>query len=57
VHTGFVPPFVGKTHPVGDLAFNLNPAKIFKIGEGNFPILDLAQTSIESTKPKAPIDD
>jgi hypothetical protein len=57
VHTGFVPPFVVKTNPAGDLAFNLNPAKIFKTRESNLPILDLAQTSIEPTKPKAPIDD
>jgi hypothetical protein len=49
--------FVAKANPVGDLEFNLNPAKIFKAGEGNLPILDLAQTAIESTKPNAPIED
>ena len=49
--------FVAKAYPEGALAFNLNPAKMFKAGEGNLPILDLAQTAIESTQPNAPIED
>lgn len=49
--------FVAKANPTGDLAFNLKPAKIFKVGEGNLPIPDLAQTTIESTQPNAPIED
>lgn len=49
--------FVAKANPTGDLEFNLNPAKIFKTGEGNLPILGLAQTAIETTKPNASIED
>ncbi|XGV98340.1 MAG: hypothetical protein ACAF41_05265 [Leptolyngbya sp. BL-A-14] len=49
--------FVAKANPTGELAFNLNPAKILKAGEGNLPIPDLAQTAIDGTKPNAPIED
>lgn len=49
--------FVAKANPTGDLEFNLNPAKIFKTGEGNLSIPDLTQTAIEGTKPNAPIED
>ncbi len=49
--------FVARANPAGDLEFNLNPAKIFKAGEGNLSIPDLTPAAIESTKPNAAIED
>jgi hypothetical protein len=49
--------FVAKANPTGDLEFNLNPAKMFKAGEGNLSIPDLTQSAIESTKPNASVED
>jgi hypothetical protein len=49
--------FVAKANPTGDLEFNLNPAKLFKAGEGTLPIPDLTQAAIDGTTLNAPIED
>jgi hypothetical protein len=47
-----------KTNPdTGVYELNLPPAKIFKAGEANWDIPDLAQASLDVQYPKAPIDD
>jgi hypothetical protein len=49
---------VVKTNPdTGVYELNLPPAKIFKAGEANWDIPDLAQASLDVQYPKAPIDD
>jgi hypothetical protein len=49
---------VVKTNPdTGVYELNLPPAKIFKTGEANWDIPDLAQANLDVQYPKAPIDD
>ncbi|MGL5834295.1 MAG: hypothetical protein ACRC1Z_13825 [Waterburya sp.] len=47
-----------KSNPdTGVYELNLPPAKVFKAGEANWDIPDLAQASLDVQYPKAPVDD
>ncbi|MBD2034324.1 hypothetical protein H6F76_04645 [Leptolyngbya sp. FACHB-321] len=49
---------VAKANPDTDtIAFNVKPAKVFKVGEGTWSIPDLTQADVEAAKPNAPIED
>ncbi|MBD2409192.1 hypothetical protein FACHB389_33000 [Nostoc calcicola FACHB-389] len=49
---------VAKTNlEMGTFEFNVNPAKVFKAGEPNWPIPNLSQADIDAAIPNAPIED
>lgn len=48
---------VATATPTGEVKFNIQPAKIFKAGEGTLAIPNLTQATIEATAPNAPIED
>jgi len=48
---------IAKTNPAGEIQFNINPAKIFKAGEGNLSVPDISQANIDASIPNAPIED
>lgn len=49
---------VAKTNPdTGAVEFNIEPAKVFKAGEGNWSIPTLSQADIDAKLPNAPIED
>lgn len=50
--------FIAKTNPeTGIVEFNLPPAKVFKVGEGNWSIPNMSQADIDANVPNAPIED
>lgn len=49
---------VAKTNPETSVVeFSVAPAQVFKVGEGNWSVPNLAQADIDSETPNAPIDD
>lgn len=49
---------IAKTNPgTGAVEFNVNPAKVFKAGEGTLAIPNLSQADIDAQIPNAPIED